>query len=121
MREDRRAGNVVGEGKDDGGGEDALDGGEDDLLDGDEADGEGTHDAVVDFAGDAELLGEGEGYGGDAREHDGDGHEAGKEDGAEASGAGHACGGAEAGASGHVGHDEGEDEEEEQRVHARCG
>ena len=31
--------------------------------------------------------------------------------------AGHACGGAEAGAAGHVGHDVGEDEEEEQGVH----
>ena len=81
-----RAGDVVGEREDDGGGEDALDGGEDDLLDGDEADGEGAHDAVVDFAGDSKLLREGEGDGGDAGEHDGDGHEAGEEDGAEASG-----------------------------------
>src|SRR6202034_1016890 len=69
VREDRRAGDVVGQGEDHGGGEDALDGGEDDLLDGDGADGEGAHDAVVDFAGNAELLRERESDGSDAGEH----------------------------------------------------
>ena len=96
-----------------------MDCGEDDLLDSDGADGQGAHDAVVDFAGDAELLREGKGDGGDAGEHDGDGHEAGEEDGAEsaATGRGHASDGAQFGAADHVRHDVGEDEEEEQRVH----
>ena len=80
---DRRGGDVVGEREDDGGGDHALHGGEDDLLDGDGGDGQGTHDAVVDLAGDAELLGERQGDGGDAGEHDGDGHEAGQQDGGE--------------------------------------
>ncbi len=76
-------GDVVGQREDDGGGDHALQGGEADLFDGDGGDRKRAHDAVVDLAGDAELLRERKGDGGDAGEHDGDGHEAGEQDGGE--------------------------------------
>ena len=112
-----RGGNVVGQRVDDGGGDHALHGGEADFFDGDGGNGQRAHDAVVDLAGDAELLGEGKCDGGDAGEHDGDGHEAGEQNGREGT-AGHGGGGVHGGADAHVGDDVGEDEEEEQRVHA---
>ena len=46
--------------------------------------GSGAHDAVVDLAGDAELLREWQRDGGDAGEHDGHSHQAGQKNGAEA-------------------------------------
>ncbi len=76
-----RGRDVVGKREDDGRGDDGLHGGEDDLLHGDGGDRQRAHDAVVDLAGDAELLRERQGDGGDAGKHDGDGHEAGEEDG----------------------------------------
>ena len=117
MRERPRGRHVGCEREDDGGGDDGLHGGEADLFNGDGGHGQRTHDAVVDLAGDAELLREGQSDGGDAGEHDGDGHEAGQEDGREIV-AGHGCGGVHGGATGHVRHDVGEHEQEQQRVHA---
>ena len=61
--------------------DDALDGAEADFFDGDGSYRERAHDAVVDFAGDAELLRERKSYGSDAAEHDGDGHESREENG----------------------------------------
>ncbi len=119
VRDYRRGRDVIRHGKDDGGGDDALEGGEDDLLDGDGGHGQRTHDAVVDLAGDAELLREWERDSSDAGEHDGDGHETGEEDCGEVdAAAGHGRGGVHGGTPAHVRHDDGEDEEEEQRVHA---
>ena len=117
MRVDRCRRHVQRQREDDGSGDDALHRGKDDLFRGDGGYGQWTHDAVVDLARNAELLSQRQRDGGDAAEHNRNGHESRQQHGGEIA-AGHLRSGVHRGAAGHVRHDVGKDEQEEQRIHA---
>ena len=102
-------------GKDDRGGDQALGAAGDHLGDGDQPDRAGRLHPVLDFAGEAELLGQLHGDGLDALEHDGEPDDAGHQHGGERRlGAGDAAGRADALAD--LGEDVEEDEAQEERL-----
>ena len=106
---------VIGEREDQERAEDALERAEADLFKGHGRDRQRAHDAVIDLAGDAELLRQGQSDCGDAGEHDGDGHQAGSRTVPKFTPPAAAMGLPTP--SAHVREDVREDKEEEQRLH----
>ena len=110
----RHRGNVIGHGNDQQGGDDALHGAEADLLQRHGPQRQRAHDPVVDLARDAELARQRQRNGGDSREHDRHSHESRQKDGPKVNPAGdrHRI------APAHARQDEGEDKQEQERLHS---